>query len=206
MLKPLAHFLFTLTGWKVVGKLPADVKKCVMIAGPHTSNWDLFYARTAFYIMGIPLRYTIKAEMMRYFPLNIILKWLGAIPVERDKTKAHRRGQGSMVHAMAKLFNERDELVVMVTPEATRKFVKKWKTGFYQVALRAQVPIVCGYLDYSKKHAGIGPVIFPSGDLQADMVKILEFYDQIKGKYPEKGVDISRMDMTYKSPSVVKAG
>lgn len=197
MLNYIARTIFRTSGWKIEGKFPADVKKCVMIAAPHTSNWDLFYARTAFYIMGVPLRYTIKKEMMEYFPLNVLLKGLGAIPIERDKTKAHRAGQGSMVHAMAKLFHQHDELVVMVTPEATRKFVKHWKTGFYQVALRANVPIVCGYLDYAKKHAGIGPVIYPSGNVEEDMLKILTFYDSVTGKYPEMGVHLDRMNLNY---------
>ena len=205
MLKPVAQFLLKLSGWKVEGNLPPDVKKCVMIAGPHTSNWDLFYARCAFFVLKIPIRYTIKREMMRYFPLNVILKWLGAIPIERDKSKAHRAGQGSMVHAMAKLFHDRDKLVVMVTPEGTRKFVKRWKTGFYLVAMRANVPIALGYLDYANKIAGIGPVIYPSGNMQEDMYKILGFYNNIQGKYPEKGVDMERMDMNYPTESKAKA-
>lgn len=176
-----------------------------MIAGPHTSNWDLFYARCAFFILEIPIRYTIKKEMMRYFPLNLILKWLGAIPIERDKSRAHRAGQGSMVHAMAKLFHDRDKLVVMVTPEGTRKFVKRWKTGFYLIAMRANVPIALGYLDYANKIAGIGPVIYPTGNMQEDMYKILGFYQNIKGKHPEQGVDMDRMDMNYPTESKAKA-
>ena len=208
MLKYVARFLFKVSGWEVKGNLPADVTKCVMIAAPHTSNWDLFYARTAFYILGIPIRYTIKKEMMSYFPLNYILKWMGAIPVERDKSRAHKIGQGSMVHAMAKLFKERDQLVIMVTPEATRKFVRKWKTGFYAVAERANVPIALGYLDYEKKHAGIGPIVYPSGNMEEDMLKILRFYNEIPGKFPENGVNMDRMDLNYgsKSSSVPKAG
>ena len=205
MLKFIARFLFKLSGWKVKGQLPADVKKCVMIAAPHTSNWDLFYARAAFFILGIPIRYTIKKEMMRYFPLNVVLKWLGAIPVERNQAKAARAGQGSMVHAMAKLFHDRDELVIMVTPEGTRKFVKRWKSGFYLVALRANVPIALGYLDYKNKHAGIGPVVYPSGNMKEDMYTILGFYEKIEGKYPEQGVDIERMDMNYPTESKAKA-
>lgn len=203
MLKLLARFLFKLDGWKVKGQIPPEVKKCVMIAAPHTSNWDLYYARTAFYILGIPVRYTIKKEMMRYFPLNLLLKWMGAIPIERDRSRAQKIGQGSMVYAMTKLFKDRDELVIMVTPEATRKFVKKWKTGFYQVAARANVPIVLGYLDYANKHAGIGPVIYPSGNVQEDMMKILSFYDKIEGKHPKDGVDLKRMDLNYGSGNSV---
>lgn len=195
--KVLSWLLFKLSGWKVKGSLPADVKKCVMIAAPHTSNWDLVYARAAFFLMGVPVRYTIKKEAMKAFPLNILLKSLGAIPVERNKEKAAKAKQGSLVYGMARLFKERDELVVMVTPEGTRKFVPRWKTGFYHVARIANVPIVLGYLNYAKKEAGIGPAIYPSGDINEDLNKILSFYADITPKYPEQGVILSKMDPDY---------
>lgn len=197
MAKLLARFVFWLTGWKVVGKYPSHVSKCVMIAAPHTSNWDLVFARGAFFILGVPVRYTIKKEMMRFAPLGWLLKKLGAIPVERNPERAHKLGQGSLVYGMVRLFEEHDHLVIMVTPEGTRKFVKKWKTGFYHTAVRAGVPIVLGYLDYAKKHAGIGPTIYPTGNLQKDMMKILSFYDGITGKYPEQGTILSEMDLDY---------
>jgi 1-acyl-sn-glycerol-3-phosphate acyltransferase len=203
--KFLSWLIFKLTGWKVKGALPPGVKKCVMIAAPHTSNWDFIYARAAFFLMGVPVRYTIKKESMSTFPLNIILKSLGAIPVERNKERAHKSGQGSLVFAMADLFRERDELVVLVTPEGTRKFVPKWKTGFYHVALRAKVPIVLGYLDYAKKEAGIGPLVQPSGNLNEDMRKILSFYANIPAKYPEQGVVLDKMRWDYASTDTLRS-
>jgi 1-acyl-sn-glycerol-3-phosphate acyltransferase len=204
--KLLARLLFWITGWKVQGEYPANVPKSVMIAAPHTSNWDLVFARAAFFIMGVPVRYTIKKEMMNFAPLGWLLRKLGAIPVERNKERARQLGQSSLVYGMVRLFEQHERLVVMVTPEGTRKFVPKWKTGFYFTAMRAGVPIILGYLDYKKKHAGIGPTIYPSGNVQEDMLKILTFYDGITGKYPEQGTIISKMNMTYANTEIPKAG
>lgn len=187
MLKLIAKFCFWITGWKQVGEYPKDLTKSVMIAAPHTSNWDFFYARAAFFIMGVPVRITIKKEAM-FFPMNLILKAFGVIPIDRHKKAEVLVKKNSLVDAMVGLFHEREELVILITPEGTRKYVPKWKSGFWHVAKGAGVPIVLGYLDYEKKHAGVGPLIYPSGDIEDDMKKIMDFYRGIKGKYPEKGV------------------
>lgn len=205
MAKLIAQFFFWITGWKVAGEYPANVPKSVMIAAPHTSNWDLVFARGAFFIMGVPVRYTIKKEMMRFAPLGWLLKQLGAIPVERNPDRARKLGQGSLVYGMVRLFDSHEKLVILVTPEGTRKFVTKWKTGFYYTALRAGVPIVLGYLDYAKKHAGIGPTIYPSGNLQEDMKKILTFYAGITPKFPEQGTILEKMNMEYADIDTAKA-
>jgi 1-acyl-sn-glycerol-3-phosphate acyltransferase len=186
-LKLIAQFCFWLTGWKKVGVYPENTPKSVMIAAPHTSNWDFFYARAAFFLLGIPVKTTIKKEAM-FFPMNLLLKFFGVIPIDRTKRSGGLTRKNSMVDGMVELFNERDELVIMITPEGTRKYVPKWKTGFYHVAKKANVPIILGYLDYKKKHAGIGPVIYPSDNLEQDMEKILTFYRSVTGKYPERGV------------------
>lgn len=185
-MKFLALLVFKISGWKISGFYPKEIKKCVMIAAPHTSNWDLLYARAAFFIMGVPLRYTIKKEIMK-FPLGNILKALGAIPIDRTK-KGKVSKRNSVVDAMVDLFDEREELVIMITPEGTRKYAPKWKTGFYHVALGAKVPILLGFLDYKNKVAGIGPTFYPTGNLDEDIEKIKDFYRPIKGKYPEQGV------------------
>lgn len=187
MFKLIARFCFWLTGWKQVGKYPPELKKAVMIAAPHTSNWDFFYARAGFFIMGVPVRTTIKKEAM-FFPLNLVLQFFGVIPIDRNKKGDGLRKQNSLVDAMINLFEERENLVILITPEGTRRYVPRWKTGFYHVARGANVPIVLGYLDYEKKHAGVGPVVYPSDDVDADLAKILDFYREIKGKYPENGV------------------
>lgn len=151
-----------------------------MIAAPHTSNWDLLYARAAFYIMNIPVRYTIKKELF-FFPLGSFLKALGGIPIDR-KIKTN------MVDKMIDLYTQYDELCILITPEGTRSYSNEWKKGFYHIANGANIPISLGYLDYAKKHAGVGPLIVPTGDYQKDLEVIQDFYRGITAKYPEKGV------------------
>ena len=123
-----------------------------------------------------------------FFPMNLILKFFGVIPIDRKKKAGGLSKKNSMVDAMVQLFQEREELVIMITPEGTRKYVPRWKTGFYHVAKRANVPIVLGYLDYKKKHAGIGPVVVPGEDIDKDLDTIMDFYRGVKGKFPEQGV------------------
>ena len=164
--------------------MPANINKCVMIAAPHTSNWDLVYALAAYDMMGIPMRFTLKNELMK-FPLNLIFKPVGAIAIDR-RPKVLGGERKSMVEAMTDLFNGREYLNIMVTPEGTRSLNKKWKTGFYWVALNAKVPIGLGYLDYKNKVAGVGGMVYPSGDIIKDMKQIMDFYRDIKGQHPEK--------------------
>src|SRR5688572_8975511 len=145
MIKLLSRLLFFLKGWTLDDKLKADFTRCVMIAAPHTSNWDFVFARAAFALMNIPIRYTLKKEWTK-FPYSIFMNPLGAIGIDRSPRKP---GQArlSMTEAMINLFKDRKKLVVMVTPEGTRKLRTKWKTGFYHVAVGAKVPIALGYLD-----------------------------------------------------------
>lgn len=188
MLKALSKLYFKLTGWKIVGDFPPGVKKAVIIAAPHTSYWDFIYARAAFFILERPVKYTIKKEIMRS-PVGPLLKVLGAIPIDRQKQRTGTiNKKESLVEAMVRLFEERDELMIMVTPEGTRKRVSEWKTGFYYVALGANVPIVLGFLDYKNKEAGLGPVVYPTGDIEGDIKNIMEFYKTKTAKYPEQGV------------------
>lgn len=180
LVKIISKFLFLLFGWKVKGSLPDGVTKAVMIAAPHTSNWDFLWARCAFFILGINLKYTIKNELF-FFPLGWILKSLGGIPIDRSK-------KTNMVEKMTALFDQYDNLILLITPEGTRSYSAEWKKGFYYIAEGAKVPLVLGYLDYDKKHAGIGPLFETSGDVEKDMKAIQNFYRNITPKYPEKGV------------------
>ena len=182
--KIISKLIFKIFGWTLDDHLKADFRKCVLLASPHTSNWDLIFARAAFALMNIPIRFTVKKEWLR-FPFTGIMNSLGAIGIDRRPKKEVEERQ-SMTEAMIDLFNGREELVVMVTPEGTRALRTKWKTGFYHVALGAKVPIALGYLDYKNRIAGVGKMVYPSGDMQKDMKEIMEFYKDIKGKHPEK--------------------
>jgi 1-acyl-sn-glycerol-3-phosphate acyltransferase len=178
--KFLSQIVFKIARWHVNGHIPPDVKKCIMIAAPHTSNWDLLFARCAFYIMDVDVRYTIKKEAM-VGPLGWLLKHMGALPVDRSKNN-------SLVQTMIDILERSDKMVILVTPEGTRKYQPRWRKGFYYTAVGANVPIVLGYLDYPKKEAGVGPVFYPTGNVDADIEEIKSFYRTKTGKYPEKGV------------------
>jgi 1-acyl-sn-glycerol-3-phosphate acyltransferase len=178
--KFLSHVIFKISGWHVKGHVPQEVKKCIMIAAPHTSNWDLLYARCAFYIMGVEVRYTIKKEAM-VGPLGWLLKKMGALPVDRSRNN-------SLVQGMIDILEEADKMVIMVTSEGTRKYQPRWRKGFYYAAVGANVPIVLGFLDYAKKEAGVGPTFYPTGNVEADIEEIKNFYRTKTAKYPKQGV------------------
>lgn len=184
-MKLLARFIFWIAGWKVAGEWPKGLRKAVLIAIPHTSNWDLIYARAAFYLLDVPVKFTIKKEVM-VGPLGWIIKAVGGISIDRKKV-AGKRTQ-TYTQAMIGMLKESEELVMMVTPEGTRSYAPKWKTGFYHIALGAEVPVVIGYLDYKLKKAGIGPVIIPSGNMDEDIEAMKAFGRTVTAKYPENGI------------------
>lgn len=163
--------------------VPPEVKKYVLIAAPHTSNWDFVYALACFDGLGIPIRFTIKQEWLRW-PFKYWMEGFGAIGIDRSPRSDGNRP--SQTEAMTELFNNREELVVLVTPEGTRSKREKWKTGFYHVAQNAGVPVVLAYLDYKKKEVGITGMFHPSGDIEADLSKVMAFYDGITPRFPEK--------------------
>ncbi|MFC3881002.1 1-acyl-sn-glycerol-3-phosphate acyltransferase [Algoriphagus namhaensis] len=185
MKKLLAKFVFWISGWSFNGTWPKDLRKAVLIAIPHTSNWDLVYALAGFYLMEVPVKYTIKQEMM-VGPLGWFLKQLGGIGIDRKRIPGGKRQ--TYTQAMINMLDEADDLVIMVTPEGTRSQVKKWKTGFYHIALGANVPVVIGYLDYEKKEAGLGPLFKLTGDLDAQVEEMKAFGRSVTPRHPEKGI------------------
>ncbi len=184
MLRIIAIILFKITGWTAKGNLPPGLQKGVMVAAPHTSNWDIVYARAALFIMRIPIRFTIKKEWTG-FPMGLILNPLGALPVDRNPKYKPKE---SMVDVMKRLLSRHEKMIILVTPEGTRQHAERWRTGFYHTAQQAQVPIVLAYLDYGKKEAGIGPIFHPTGDVEKDMEEIKNFYKTVTPKFPERGV------------------
>ena len=182
MMKWLAIYIFKWLGWKTVGDLPNGLDKIVLVVAPHTSNWDLFYGLCTIFIKDIPAKFAIKKEVM-FFPFGPILKWLGAIPIDRSLKSKHRQ-----VDMMIDMLKKSQKLVLTIAPEGTRKYAPRWKTGFYHIALHANVPIAMGFIDYDKKQAGIGPIFHPTGDLANDMQKIQAFYKDKVAKYPDQGV------------------
>ncbi len=188
MLKAISRFIFWLSGWRVSGAIPEGLHKAVIIAAPHTSYWDFLYARAAFFILGLPLRITIKKEVVNAPVFGWFARKLGAIAIDRTPKNGSLKRKASMVDAMVAILQTHEKMIMMITPEGTRKYVPRWKTGFYRVAEKAEVPIILGFLDYATKTAGIGPVFYPTGNYDKDLEEILAFYRTKTGKYPEKGV------------------
>lgn len=173
----LGLMLLRLMGWRVVGALP-NVSKAVVIGAPHTSNRDGLVA--AGVILALRLRITIMAKDNLFRgPFAFFFRFLGAIPVERD----HPHG---LVGASAEKFREKDKLFLGMAPEGTRKGAEKWKTGFYQIALAAQVPIVVAVLDFGKKEVRLPLTLIPSGDQAADMQAIMACYKGVVPARPER--------------------
>lgn len=165
-------FLF-LTGWKVKGQIPEGTS-FVMIAAPHTSNWDLpFMLMVSFLLKAKP--YWMGKEQIFKWPFKNLMKWMGGIPI--DRSRSH-----NTVEYTAELMRNTPELIVTIPPEGTRSKVKYWKTGFYHIAHMANVPIVLGYLDYKKKIGGVGGVFYTTGDIDKDMIEIKKFYESVDGK------------------------
>lgn len=178
MLSIFARIILRLMGWKISGVIPPGIPKCVIAAAPHTSYWDFFIGRLAYWDMGIKAHFLIKKEVFR-FPLKRLILNMGGIPVDRGKSN-------NMVDQVVELFDRETSFYVVITPEGTRKPVKHWKKGFYYIALKANVPIALGYVDYARKEGGIGKVIIPNGDIESQMKEIIDFYRGKTGKHPEK--------------------
>jgi 1-acyl-sn-glycerol-3-phosphate acyltransferase len=176
VLRGIALVLLKILGWKTSGTLPAE-KKFVLIVAPHTSNWDLFHGILLAYALKLDARYIAKKELFRG-PFAGLMKWSGAIPV--DRASAHH-----IVDQMVSVFMEKEIFVLALAPEGTRHKKAGWKSGFYHIALDARVPILLGYLDYASKTGGAGPLISLTDDLEKDMAIIREFYAGIRGKHPE---------------------
>lgn len=174
-----------LSGWKMAEEPPKELfEKCVMICAPHTSNWDYPIALAIMSKIGIKAKYAIKKELMG-FPLGPLLRSLGGMAIDRSPRKEGEKRE-STVKAIARLFDEEDQLCMMIAAEGSRSLREQWKTGFYYIALEAKVPICLGYLNYATKEGGFGKVIMPTGDIDKDMAIIMDFYRSKVAKKPQK--------------------
>lgn len=179
-MRKIASYLLKMFGWKIDEHAPEGVKKCVIVVGPHTSNWDFVLGRLAFVHFGIKGKYLIKKELF-FFPLGLILKAIGGIPVDRKKNN-------NMTEYAASLFQENEELFLVFTPEGTRKYNPNWKKGFYYIAIRAKVPIYICYMDYERKIGGFHSLFEPTGNVDEDIAYIKSIMGQYKGRFPEQGI------------------
>ena len=164
-------------GWRVTGEVP-DGNKFVFIGAPHTSNWDFPFMLATAAILKVRVSWMGKDSLFKK-PFGVVMRWLGGIPIDRSQNLG-------VVAQMVELFENSNELSVVIPPSATRSKKEYWKSGFYRIADGAQVPVVCTYLDFGHKEAGIGLSFVPTGNVTADMDRIREFYKDIQAKHPEK--------------------
>lgn len=181
MLRLIAKGLLWLGGWTAVGEKPAT-EKAVVIAVPHTSNWDGIWALAYKVSIGIDIHFFAKQTLF-WFPLGVLLRSLGGIPLDRHEP-------GSAVRKAVDKFQANDSFYIGMAPEGTRTRMPHWKSGFYRIAEGAGVPIVLGFLDYGNKRLGLGPMIYLSGDRNTDMARMRDFYASITGRWPENATPV----------------
>jgi 1-acyl-sn-glycerol-3-phosphate acyltransferase len=176
----ICSFIIWLKGWELHTKLPPGLKKTVIIVAPHTSTWDFIVAMAVYRKLEFQINYLAKSELFKSRIMGPIMRKTGAIAVDRSR-------KGDLVADMKIRFEESDELYLALAPEGTRKFTEKWKTGFYQIAIAANVPVVFAYIDFKNKKAGFGPAYPLTGDMDKDFDVIRKFYkDVAHPKNPEK--------------------
>lgn len=179
LLKALSVGFLRLTGWRVEGQLPDEARKSVLIAAPHTSNWDLPYTLMVAFALNLRVQWMGKSGIFR-FPFGGLMRWLGGIPVDRS------RSTNLVAASIESIRNAVGPLQLIVPPEGTRSKTRYWKTGFYHIAVGAGVPIVMAYLDYRRKVGGLGSIFKTTGDVERDMAAIKAFYAPIVGKNPQQ--------------------
>ena len=175
--KAVANVWFSTKGWSARGEL-GDHKKMILVAAPHTSNWDFVYMLLIAFKVDLKLVWMVKDTVFKTPILGSFANWGGGIPIDRNS--AH-----NVVDQMVTSFNETEEMLLVNTPEGTRSKRDRWKTGFYHIATKAQVPIQLAGIHFTEKHITLGPVIFPSGDREADFKIIADFFKDFEGKHHE---------------------
>ena len=181
MFRLFSRAVFRLIGWRVVDHRPAGLDQCIYVVAPHTSNWDFVIGVFARSIARLGhVKYLAKASLFRP-PHGWIFRGLGGYPVDRTKSS-------NLVDQVAHYFRTVPHFSIAITPEGTRKHVQKWKTGFYHIAVKAQVPLILTSMDYGKKQVTFREPFVPSGDVERDIAWIMDHFRQFKGRNAEHGV------------------
>ncbi|MDR6968454.1 1-acyl-sn-glycerol-3-phosphate acyltransferase [Flavobacterium arsenatis] len=168
---------FKLMVWKIVGEMNPNIKKSIMIVVPHTSWHDFYIGLFARGIIGLEMNYVAKKELF-IFPFGAYFRWMGGAPLDRS-------GGKNIVDSIVSIFKSREVFRLAIAPEGTRKKVTEWKTGFYYIALKAEVPIIPIAFDYGKKQVVLNEPFYPTGNIEADFEILKSFYKDVIGKIPE---------------------
>ena len=171
----LSWLVLKLGGWKVVNVAPAT-GSYLIIAAPHTSNWDFPLGIAIAFHLRLKVYFIAKHTLFNGFA-GPIMRWLGGVPLNRGASK-------NFVDASVEIYANSENLIFAIAPEGTRSSVGRWKTGFYHMAKGANVPLALAYFDFSKRVGGIGKMLNTTVDIDADMQAIADFYEPVMGKYP----------------------
>jgi 1-acyl-sn-glycerol-3-phosphate acyltransferase len=173
--RAFAHGLMSIFGWRIEG-IPPNVSKAIFIGAPHTSNWDFLLSIGTIFAFGLRISWMAKHTFVDG-PGKRLWHWLGGIPVDR---RAKHGAVGEIVEA----YNSREQLLIAITPEGTRNGSKGWKSGFYYIAMGANIPVVPIVFDYEHKTVRILELFMPTGDKEQDIAFLQSLYKDVKGKYP----------------------
>lgn len=190
----IAKFILTnVLGWKIIGDFP-NFKKSVLIFAPHTSYYDGLCGKLYMMNLGIHYKFLSKKEYFK-FPLKYFFMAYGSIPVDRNS---------KYINQIVKLFHDSNELHIVISPEGQLAKTDHWKKGFYYMSTNAKVPIIVGYIDYSKKEVGVKGIVENNSNFRETMLKINDMYKNVKGKYPENFVLDKRFNEIIKTSDLVQ--
>ncbi|MEZ5059826.1 MAG: 1-acyl-sn-glycerol-3-phosphate acyltransferase [Saprospiraceae bacterium] len=178
----ICSFLLKLWGFKIEGRYPHHIPKCLIIVMPHTSNWDFPLGLLVRCSLSAKGNFVAKNSLFKP-PFGFIFYWLGGVPVDRSKNN-------NFVSAVVESFKTRDEMRLVIAPEGTRKKVDRIKTGFYWIARGAELPLIFCKFDWGKRIVTFSEAFYPSGDPQEDFEKILDHFRGIQGYNPEQGIPL----------------
>lgn len=170
---------FKLMGWKIEGSIDESIKKSVLMVMPHTSWHDFYLGIFTRGVTGVEMNYIAKKELFR-FPFGFYFRWMGGAPIDRT-------GSLNKVDAIAKIFDNYEEFRLAIAPEGTRKKVNELKSGFYYIAVKANVPIIPVAFDFGRKTLSFGKPLYPTSNYEEDLKILLQHYEGVIGKVPEKG-------------------
>ena len=182
MLAKIARGILRLGGWTIIGERPTEPQG-VIIAAPHTSNWDGVWALTCKVALKLDDARFFGKHSLFWFPLGNLLRALGGIPLDRSHA-------GGAVQQAVDLLSEGEPMLFALAPEGTRSKRDHWKNGFYHIAMKANVPVTLAFLDFGRRRIGLGPTLHLTGDVEHDLGRIRDHYADVVGKRPELTSDI----------------
>ena len=177
ILTVVSWLFLKLMGWRLEGRPPKE-PKYVLIAVPHTTNWDFPITLSMAFIFDFEIFWMGKDSLFKGWK-GPVMRWMGGIAIDRSSSN-------NVVEQTIEAFNSNDRLVVTIPPEGTRSKVDKWKTGFYYIAVGAKVPVAMGYLDYKHKVGGFKDTFYPTGDVDKDIAAMRKVYEGISGKFTDQ--------------------